>query len=202
MLTLIKALATAQGLDTNVWIIGVEELINRIELLINELIKQLGASEGTVFDAIGLSISGGSQKKMADRIKSALKVVYYTLYTVKHTFSTFVYSRSLTMRASIAYNKLVKVDQVCYRLYFRSVVGISTIPARFTQTLLVPFSRVSTKVLFLSPELVRTANWFDQTVQAQDVADGATSSGTKALAVGLFKRFFIDISFQQHQFFV
>ena len=76
---LIKALATAQGLDTNVWIIGVEELINRIELLINELIKQLGASEGTVFDAIGLSISGGSQKKMADRIKSALKVVHCNL---------------------------------------------------------------------------------------------------------------------------
>ena len=36
--------------------------------------QQLGASEGTVFDAIGLSISGGSQTKMADNIKLALKV--------------------------------------------------------------------------------------------------------------------------------
>ena len=145
---LIKALATAQGLDTNVWIIGVEELINRIELLINELIKQLGASEGTVFDAIGLSISGGSQKKMADRIKSALKVVFIEIYVLECTFSAFVYSRSKTVRACIAYNKVGKVGQVCLRLYFRSVVGISTIPARYTQTLLVPFSPASTRVLF------------------------------------------------------
>jgi len=68
-----KELATAQGLDTNVWIIGVDELINRIESLIVDLIQKLGASEGTVFDAIGLSISGGSQTKMAERIKQALK---------------------------------------------------------------------------------------------------------------------------------
>ena len=37
--------------------------------------SQLGASEGTVFDAIGLSISGGSQPKMAANIKSQLKVI-------------------------------------------------------------------------------------------------------------------------------
>ena len=38
--------------------------------------SQLGASEGTVFDAIGLSISGGSQPKMAENIKSQLKVIH------------------------------------------------------------------------------------------------------------------------------
>ena len=35
---------------------------------------QLGQPEGTVFDAVGLSISGGSQKEMAENIKKALQV--------------------------------------------------------------------------------------------------------------------------------
>jgi len=68
-----EALAHAEGLDTNVWIIGVPELINRLESLLKDLMSQLGASEGTVFDAIGLSISGGSQPKMAENIKTQLK---------------------------------------------------------------------------------------------------------------------------------
>lgn len=76
------ALAKAQGQDTNVWIIGVEELINRLEKLIKDLYNQLGASEGTCFDAIGLSISGGSQKKMADNIKRSLKERCGALYNV------------------------------------------------------------------------------------------------------------------------
>ena len=70
-----EALAHGEGLDTNVWIIGVPELINRLESLLKDLMSQLGASEGTVFDAIGLSISGGSQPKMAENIKSQLKVI-------------------------------------------------------------------------------------------------------------------------------
>ena len=57
------------------WIIGVPELINRLESLLKDLMSQLGASEGTVFDAIGLSISGGSQPKMAENIKTQLKVL-------------------------------------------------------------------------------------------------------------------------------
>ena len=63
-------------MDTNVWIIGVPELINRLESLLKDLMSQLGASEGTIFDAIGLSISGGSQPKMAENIKSQLKVIH------------------------------------------------------------------------------------------------------------------------------
>ena len=80
----LKELATALGLDTNVWIIGVDELINRIEALIKDLIIKLGASEGTVFNAIGLSISGGSQAKMAAKIKGALKVMsYFSILVLK-----------------------------------------------------------------------------------------------------------------------
>ena len=79
-----EALAHGEGLDTNVWIIGVPELINRLESLLKDLMSQLGASEGTVFDAIGLSISGGSQPKMAENIKSQLKVI--------HTFLPYYYT--------------------------------------------------------------------------------------------------------------
>ena len=71
-----EALAHGEGLDTNVWIIGVPELINRLEALLKDLMSQLGASEGTVFDAIGLSISGGSQPKMVENIKTQLKVIF------------------------------------------------------------------------------------------------------------------------------
>jgi hypothetical protein len=63
-----------------VWIIGVPELINRLESLLKDLMSQLGASEGTVFDAIGLSISGGSQPKMAENIKSQLKVIFALIF--------------------------------------------------------------------------------------------------------------------------
>ena len=80
-----EALAHGEGLDTNVWIIGVPELINRLESLLKDLMSQLGASEGTVFDAIGLSISGGSQPKMAENIKSQLKVI--------HKFSPYFHAR-------------------------------------------------------------------------------------------------------------
>jgi N-acetylglucosamine kinase-like BadF-type ATPase len=75
-----EALAHGEGLDTNVWIIGVPELINRLESLLKDLMSQLGASEGTVFDAIGLSISGGSQPKMAENIKSQLKVIFALIF--------------------------------------------------------------------------------------------------------------------------
>ena len=77
-----EALAHGEGLDTNVWIIGVPELINRLEALLKDLMSQLGASEGTVFDAIGLSISGGSQPKMAENIKTQLKVIF--LFFMEH----------------------------------------------------------------------------------------------------------------------
>jgi len=80
-------------LDTNVWIIGVPELINRLESLLKDLMSQLGASEGTVFDAIGLSISGGSQPKMAENIKSQLKVI--------HTFLPYFHARLICSKTGL-----------------------------------------------------------------------------------------------------
>jgi N-acetylglucosamine kinase-like BadF-type ATPase len=67
-------LATEVGQDTNVWIIGIDELVARLEELLTRLWVQLGEPEGTKFDSVCLAISGGSQEAMIENIINNLTV--------------------------------------------------------------------------------------------------------------------------------
>lgn len=68
-----NCLAEEEGLDTNVWIIGVDELIMRLEELLTNLWVKLGTPEGTRFDGVCLAISGCNQGPMVENISTQLK---------------------------------------------------------------------------------------------------------------------------------
>ena len=73
-----KQLAEEIGEGTNVHLIGLELLTDRLNELLEKLWLQLNVPEGTQFDCVGLAISG-AQDGMEDLIKEHLQVTFVWL---------------------------------------------------------------------------------------------------------------------------
>ena len=73
-----KQLAEEIGEGTNVHLIGLELLTDRLNELLEKLWLQLNVPEGTQFDCVGLAISG-AQDGMEVLIKEHLQVVVLLL---------------------------------------------------------------------------------------------------------------------------
>lgn len=77
-------LSSSEGEGTNPYNIGPEECLKRIEALVKEGLKNAGLPTNTVLQGLGMSLSGGDEKHMQEKLLDIIKSHYSSL--TRHTF--------------------------------------------------------------------------------------------------------------------
>ncbi|GFS20633.1 N-acetyl-D-glucosamine kinase [Elysia marginata] len=77
-------LSSSEGEGTNPYMIGLEECLKRIEALVKEGLKNAGLPSDTILEGLGMSLSGGDEKFMQEKILTTMKSQYASL--TQHTF--------------------------------------------------------------------------------------------------------------------